>query len=476
MLKDIRKNPILLTDCYNLSHQNLKCNTDFEVSHMYNRAAGMILYGFNEIVNSILSIKITEDMVNEAAEYAEKMNLTFPKEIWMNVVNDCDGNIPILVQAVPEGTWCPTGTPFAQVRNTVKGYGEMVTWFEGIFMMAYFPSSCATRAFKMRKYLEEKKKQYGFDEGFLWRFHSFGFRGHKSLEDAYFAGTAWSTFLQGTDDLHIVQHMPKEQIMGSIAALAHKVTQQYDDEYKCFTNAIDYAAESGKNIVALVIDTYNAQRVITEYTLTLAQYAKAKGVHIVFRPDSGNVFEQACQIYTRVSTEGYHNVSVIIGESMSFENAMSMDKKFEIMGVPLNFISYGIGAGFYKDIERDTLGWAMKTGYSNGAPRMKVVKSDPFKQSIPGIIDLLYDEDDLLTIYLERDDNADDSVYEGIYRYDHEQNTTAFIKNMTSIPAQAIKDRAYNSSGYRLNEVPQSKIMISNEIKKLIDEITKKHE
>jgi nicotinamide phosphoribosyltransferase len=161
---------------------------------------------------------------------------------------------------------------------------------------------------------------------------------------------------------------------------------------------------------------------------------------------------------------------------MSFENAMSMDKKFEIMGVPLNFISYGIGAGFYKDIERDTLGWAMKTGYSNGAPRMKVVKSDPFKQSIPGIIDLLYDEDDLLTIYLERDDNADDSVYEGIYRYDHEQNTTAFIKNMTSIPAQAIKDRAYNSSGYRLNEVPQSKIMISNEIKKLIDEITKKHE
>jgi nicotinamide phosphoribosyltransferase len=476
MLKDIRKNPIKLTDCYNLSHEELKCNTDFEVSHMYNRADGMLLYGFKEIALGILSIKITEEMVEDAAVDAEELNLTFPKDLWMRVVTECRGYVPLEVQSVPEGTWCPKGTPFAQVRNTVEGFGEMVTWFEGVFMMAYFPSTCATRAFEMRNYLEEKKEQYGYDDSFLWRFHSFGFRGHKSLEDAYFAGTAWSTFLLGTDDFHIRQHMSEDTVMGSIAALAHKVTQQYDNEYDCFIRSIDYAAASGKNIVALVIDTYNAYRVIQEYVLKLAEYAKGKGVHIVFRPDSGDIFGQAMAIYTRVSTAGYKNVSVIIGEGMSFNNAKSMDKKFELMGVPLTFIAYGIGAGFYKDIERDTLGWAMKTGYSNGAPRMKVVKSDPFKQSIPGIVDLMYDEDDLMTVYIEKEDNAADSIYECIYRYDLDQNTTPSMKDLSYIPAQAIKDRAYNTTGYRVGEKIQERIIISNEIKELINVITKKYE
>lgn len=266
--------------------------------------------------------------------------------------------------------------------------------------------------------------------------------------------------------------MPKETVMGSIAALAHKVTQQYDDEYQCFTNAIDYASACGKNIVALVIDTYDADRVIQEYTIKLAEYAKQQGVHIVFRPDSGDVFNQACQIYTRVATAGYTNVSVIIGESMSFANAKSMDRKFELMGVPLNFISYGIGAGFYKDIERDTLGWAMKTGYSNGAPRMKVVKSDPFKQSIPGIVNLRYVEGELI-VYPE--DIRNGTIYEVIYKHDF-FTVKPDIADISDIPAQAIKDRAYNTSGYRAGEQPQAKIMISNEVKQLIGEITKKYE
>jgi nicotinamide phosphoribosyltransferase len=342
----------------------------------------------------------------------------------------------------------------------------MVTWLEGVFMMAYFASSCATRAFEMRKYLENLKEIYG--EGIMWKFHSFGFRGHKSLEDAYFAGTAWNLFLHGTDDFHIAQHMPEESMMGSIAALAHKVTQQYDDEYECFTNAIDNAARSGKNIVALVIDTYDAQRVIKDYVLSLAEYAKLRNVHIVFRPDSGDVFTQAQQIYNIVSTAGYKNVSVIIGESMSFENAVAMDKKLAIMQIPLSFVSYGIGAGFYKDIERDTKGWAMKTGYSNGAPRMKVVKSDPFKQSISGIIDLAYDKDELI-VYPEKASNKADSVYEDVYYYSNEI-PSPIMQDVLSIPAQAIKDRAYNTDN------KQKKIIISDEVQSLIAEIVKKYE
>ena len=56
---------------------------------------------------------------------------------------------------------------------------------------------------------------------------------------------------------------------------------------------------------------------------------------------------------------------------MSLTEARKADAFFSKNNVPLPFVSYGIGAGFYKHIERDTLGWAMKTAFSNGAPRMK---------------------------------------------------------------------------------------------------------
>ena len=38
-IKHQRNNPLLLTDAYNLSHQGMKINTDWEVSHIYNRTA-----------------------------------------------------------------------------------------------------------------------------------------------------------------------------------------------------------------------------------------------------------------------------------------------------------------------------------------------------------------------------------------------------------------------------------------------------
>ncbi|MDK2600460.1 nicotinate phosphoribosyltransferase, partial [Bacillus stercoris] len=79
-LKDIRKNPILLTDAYNFSHENLKVNVDWEVSHLYNRSKGMILNGFIEgAVNAVLSTKITKEMVEEAELIASRMNLPFQK-------------------------------------------------------------------------------------------------------------------------------------------------------------------------------------------------------------------------------------------------------------------------------------------------------------------------------------------------------------------------------------------------------------
>ena len=426
MYTELRRNPLFLTDAYNLSHERLKINTDFEVSHIYNRKSDMILFGFHELVVSFLgSIRITDEMISEAAERAKTFGLTFPSAMFKRVVTELDGRVPLQVQCLPEGTYCPAGTPFAQIRNTVKGFGELVTWWEAIFLHGYFSSSCATEAHQMRKYLDETREKFNFPETFVKRFHSFGFRGHRSLEDAYWAGSAWSLFLSGSDDFHISMHHP-DCGLSSISALAHKVTQQFDNEYDCFTHAIHQTEKEGGKIVSLVIDTYDTYNVIRNMVLRLSNHAARIGIHVVYRPDSGDVLKQAVDIYDIVKENDLHNVSVIIGEGMSLEVAKKADLFFRKNNVPLNFVNYGIGAGFYKHIERDTLGWAMKTAFSNGKPCMKF-SEDPLKRSTPGIVGIYYDEHNEMVVDLEENfkvdkngnanGNGKKNEYETIYHY-----------------------------------------------------------
>lgn len=416
-LQTIRSNPIMLTDAYNLSHTRLKVNTDWEVSHLYNRKRGMILYGFSEVIASVLGTQITMAMVDEADEAAKRMGLIFPRELWERVVNECNGYLPIKVEALSEGSWCPVGAPFAQVSNTLLGFGELVTWLEPIFMHTYFPSSCATEAFHMRKYLEDEKTKYGFDDSFMWKIHSFGFRGHRSLEDAYLAGTAWNLFLHGTDDFHTSVHTPKAQI-GSISALAHKVVQQFDSEIDCFYHTIDATEESGEKVVAMVIDTYNTDRVIYSYLPELALYAEEKGISLVMRPDSGDVINQAIDIWKVCKACNLKNVAVIIGEGMNFEQVKAYDRILKANNVPTSFVFYGVGGGFYNHIDRDYLGFAMKTAYSNGANRMKFSEV-PIKRSIPGEVVIIHDQNDELVVCYEKDEwHRLNNKYKLVYYHD----------------------------------------------------------
>lgn len=454
-LKALRRNPIMLTDAYNLSHQNLKINTDWEVSHMYNRSKPMILFGLLEIINNILDTRINMSMIDEAEFHANRMGLQFPREIWERVAKECNGYIPLEIQIVPEGTYCPVGTPFAQIRNTVKGFGEMVSWFEGELMHAYFPSTTATQALRMRRYLEQKKRQYGYDDSFMFRLHSFGFRGHRSLEDAYWAGISWNLFLYGTDDFHTAVHTPMAKNIVSISASAHKVVQQFDDEFEGYKYRIKATADAGEKILSEVIDTYDAYRVIKEFLIPLAQYALRFGIRLVLRPDSGDTWEQAVEIYRIVERAGLTNIAVIIGESMDFENVKKADAYFEQHGVPLNFISYGVGGGFYNYANRDTLGWAMKTAYSNGKDRMKF-SENPIKRSIPGAVALYRNEYNDLVVGKE-DSVKEGNLFETIYFHDALSNQPIMKKysdeHWLSVQATALAADTEQATIYVSEEV-----------------------
>lgn len=455
-LQEIWSNPLTLTDCYYLGTEDQKCDVSFEVSHIYNRTRPMILYGLNELVLSVLNQRIYENHIEDAAQQAQKMGLKFPVDTWMKIATKLKGRIPLRVQALPDGTWCPKGTPFCQIYNTEEGFGEITSWFEGVLMKAFFPSGCATKAFELSEYLLEKKLPNN-------RIHSFAYRSYKSQEDAYWGGTAWVLSLTGTDDFHVKQHLQHANI-GSIQASAHKVVQQFDNELDSYLKSISMAENNlgnGKGICAIVIDTYDPWRVINKYLGIILSFAQNKKVHVVFRPDSGNVLPQAINIYKNSARIVKDNLpenicSVIIGEGMTFEKIKQYDNILAVHDVPLKFVNYGIGTGFHDDINRDYLGWAMKTSFSNHRPRMKF-SADVVKRSIPGQVNI-QETDGIKTVVYSRS-----GLYQDIYFYD-----TRSERPLTNpMSWDEIKSNIDKLRGKKL----QQTILLNQEIQTEIDRI-----
>lgn len=415
-LEDLYKNRTVLTDDYNLGHWLMKVNTDWETSHIYNRNRSMILFGFWENVIHTLNIHITEKMIDDGQRYAAEMDMPFPRRLFENVLYKLNGKIPLCVEALPEGTYVSKGTPFAQVSNTVEGYGELVTWWEGMLTHSFFPSGCATMAFEMRNYLDKNKYR-------PTKIHSFGFRGYPSLESAYWGGMAWVLFLPGTDDFHLKQHLPASIKISSINAMAHKVVQQFDREIDAYKYAISAIADKERRrwrMLSLVIDTYDAWQFIEKYMPEVISFALKNRVHLVLRPDSGDTLQQGIAILKYNAAHKIQHLSCIIGEDMDFERVKYFDTELLKVDLNPNDMTYGIGSGFFNHIDRNFLGFSMKIAFSNKKSRMKFSASG--KRSLPGRIRLAYDNSGRMKVYsaetgLEYEGTVR-NLYKIVYFYD----------------------------------------------------------
>jgi nicotinamide phosphoribosyltransferase len=189
---------------------------------------------------------------------------------------------------------------------------------------------------------------------------------------------------------------------------------------------------------------------------------------MVIRPDSGDTWEQVAIAYRNISRHflPITNVSAIIGENMDFENVKKADAYFEQHGVPLNFVSYGVGAGFYNYMTRDTLGWAMKTAYSNNKDRMKF-SENPIKRSTPGIVGLYRNEYGDLIVGKE-DSIFGENLYDTVYLHDGLKEIP-IMKHYTDEHWLSIQECALAAS------TEQTNIYLSEEIRAEISEFQKRY-
>ena len=217
-------------------------------------------------------------------------------------------------------------------------------------------------------------------------------------------------------------------------------------------------------MVALVIDTYDPNRIIEEEAGKLITYAKTKGVHIVFRPDSGDLIGQTKRLWDKYKYAD--NWGVIIGEGMSREIVIDYDNQLKEFGYPLERMVYGIGAGFYKHIDRDYLGHAMKTAFSNHKPRMKLTLTNPFKQSIPNMVNLVM-EDGVMTVEYTRDGPEHNGLYYDVFHWDERSTKPKFER----LPWLDIQQRAMSY----LDKDLQEGIVLSPAVQTTIKEFKERY-
>ncbi|MGC2680753.1 MAG: hypothetical protein WA323_02725 [Candidatus Nitrosopolaris sp.] len=83
----------------------MKCNVDYESSHIVNRNAPMILFGFDAAAHDVLDYKVTDKDIIEAEKCASAMDMKFPVQLFQDAMEfDNIGKI-IKIEALHDGTW-----------------------------------------------------------------------------------------------------------------------------------------------------------------------------------------------------------------------------------------------------------------------------------------------------------------------------------------------------------------------------------
>lgn len=339
----------------------------------------------------------------------------FPKELFVRVVNEFEGKLPVCVMGVPDGQAMYIGEPTVLMWTDVPGMGELVGWLESTLIPYTSQSTaCATRG-RVRKdlMLEVYKKAYpNLGEEVLLQmigpmFHDFGRRGAPA---AQITGIAHLLNWLGTDTVDAAfvaqYYLNGGRPFGacSIPAAAHRTVTTWATEDASIRNMIE---KFGSGMFSFVADSYDYEKCLHK----LAGYmeiVRVKGGWIVGRPDSGDpvqcvlkgleVFSEAFG-YTRTDVTQLKKItgaSIIQGDGMS--DTIMFQKLFPAVlahGYAPDNVAVGMGEYNHRAVRSD-LEQGFKTclvGVAEEAegeitdyrPSMKN-SSTPWKRSIPGVM------------------------------------------------------------------------------------------
>jgi nicotinamide phosphoribosyltransferase len=415
-----RHNIILNGDSYKASHFLQYPPGTTEVYSYIESRGGLydvaVYAGFQMFAKEYLTVRVTQEMIEEAAEVYEKHRVPFNRAGWQYIVDKLGGKLPISIHSAPEGSVITVKNVLLTIVNTDPNCFWLTSFLETALLRAiWFPTTVASKSFAAKKVIKRFLDLTSDIPEVLLpsRLHDFGARGTSSEESAAIGGIAHMINFEGTDTLSAIRAARKyySAIMPgfSIPAAEHSTITSWgkEAEVDAYRNMLRQFARPG-SYVAVVSDSYDLFNAVDNIWGTeLRQHVIDSGATVIIRPDSGNVYTIPVETVERlaekfgytINSKGYkvlNHVRVIQGDGIDDEKVIEkILQNLTDAGFATDNIAFGMGGGLLQKVNRDDMKFAMKCSAIkiNGEWRevFKDPKTDPGKRSKRGKLALVHE-------------------------------------------------------------------------------------
>lgn len=398
---------ILRTDSYKFSHYKqypekvTNVNSYIESrgydKKIFQNEPEVVFYGLQGFIRQYLTNPITQRDIDVAENICFAHGVPFNKKGWEHILNVHNGNLPLEIKAVPEGTVMKPGNVMVQVQTSDSECAWLVSYIETALLRGvWYPTTVATLSREIKKviykYLTETSDSP--DEEIMFKLHDFGARGVSSAESAGVGGSAHLVNFMGTDTiegaLYAMENYDCEMPGFSIPASEHSTMTILgkDGELEQMNRMIDQYGSSP--IYACVSDSYDIYNAVKNFWgKELKDRVLATGNTLVVRPDSGDPVKTPVEVIKmlgeafdyEINTKGYKvlhpSVRVIQGDGINFNSLKQILELLKNEGWSASNIAFGMGGGLLQNVNRDTLKLAMKASAACYDGKWNDVWKDP---------------------------------------------------------------------------------------------------
>lgn len=378
-----KKNIVLSGDSYKFSQSAVYPEgTEAMYSYIEARIKGkrIVPLGLTMYIQDWLTTPITMSDIDEAESLIVPHGEPFDRPMWEHILNKYNGYIPVTIRGIPEGMVVASSTGIVSVLCEDPKCASIASFIETALQRAiWYPTTIASQGlelFNTMKWFYDHSSDNAPNIGFS--VNDFGSRGVTSYESSQVGGLGHLVYFMGTDNIAALiaardYYGAKSPIGYSVPASEHSIQCAYgkDDQRAYLKKMLDTYAKPG-GIVSMVIDGYDVYREAELLCTEFKEQIIASGAKVVFRPDSGDMFEVVPRLLKmqedafgyKMNSKGkkvINNVAIIQGDGINPTTAGMLMQKVYDLGYAPECVVLGSGGGLLQSVTRDSLKFAQKT-------------------------------------------------------------------------------------------------------------------
>ncbi|MEZ2336918.1 nicotinate phosphoribosyltransferase [Mucilaginibacter sp. RCC_168] len=409
-----RENLILLADAYKYAHHKFYYPGTTQIySYLESRGGWFdetIFFGLQYFLKEYVQGQaFTQQDINEAEGFLQQVfgrNDVFNRAKFQYILDKYNGQLPIKIKAVAEGTAVPTGNVLMTIENTDPECYWLTNFLETLLMQVWYPCTVATLSNQIRKVITQYYRETatdGAEAGIDFVLNDFGFRGVSSVESAKLGGAAHLINFSGSDNLAgssmAINYYDAQKVYGlSIPATEHSICTLLgkEGELEVFRHVLK---SFPTGTIACVSDSYNIFRACEEYwgTELRDEILNRQGT-LVIRPDSGDPIRTLLEIFEilfskfgyTINAKGYKvlppQLRVIQGDGVNYTEIKNIYKKLKENGISAENMVLGMGGALLQKVDRDTQKFALKCSSAVINSKEVAVEKSPTEMDAQGNI------------------------------------------------------------------------------------------